>query len=81
MKKANEKDVLTIQTANETEIALTGLDFTSATSFSAAASVLETALDGELHHLRLNRQDCRQGYKHSRGTQDSLSVTHNTSFL
>ena len=35
-------------TINETEIALTGVDFTSATSFSAAASVLETALDGEL---------------------------------
>ena len=35
-------------TINETEIALTGVDFTSATSFSAAASVLETALGGEL---------------------------------
>ena len=35
-------------TINETEIALTGVDFTSATSFSAAASVLETAIDGEL---------------------------------
>jgi hypothetical protein len=35
-------------TINETEIALTSLDFTSATSYSAAATVLETALDAEL---------------------------------
>lgn len=35
-------------TINETEIALTGLDFTSVTSFSAAATVLQTALATEL---------------------------------
>jgi len=35
-------------TINETEIALTSLDFTSVTSYSAAATVLETALASEL---------------------------------
>ena len=35
-------------TINEEEIALTGINFTSATSFSAAASILQTALATEL---------------------------------
>ena len=35
-------------TINETEIALTGVDLSSATSFSDAASTIETALDNDL---------------------------------
>ena len=64
-------------TINETEIALTGLDFTSATSFSAAATVLQTALAAELSSVTVTYSSLTGAFQiNSPSTGASETITY-----
>lgn len=64
-------------TINETEISLTGLDFTSATSFSAAATILQTALAAELSSVTVTYSSLTGAFQiNSPGTGATESITY-----
>ena len=66
-------------TINETEIALTSLDFTSCTSFSAAATVLQTALATELSSVTVTYSSLAGAFQiNSPGTGDEETITYAT---
>lgn len=64
-------------TINETEIALTGLDFTSVTSFSAAATVLQTAIATELASTTVTYSSLTGSFQiNSPGTGATETITY-----
>lgn len=66
-------------TINETEIALTGLDFTSVTSFSAAATVLQTALATKLESTTVTYSSLTGAFQiNSPSTGESETITYAT---
>ena len=66
-------------TINGTEIALTSLDFTSCTSFSAAATVLQTALATELSSVTVTYSSLTGAFQiNSPSTGDDEAITYAT---
>ena len=64
-------------TINETEIALTGIDFTAVTSFSAAATVLQTALASELSSVTVTYSSLTNAFQiNSPGTGATETIAY-----